>query len=136
MRTVDTLPSPEYVPHGAAEDSHDQQARAAHAMVDSTNRPGDVAYLTSTGLAEGKGIWDRMAAYIQSRNIDLRLLLDGVRPLGPLHDFALPLTPEWGRGLASWRAFGRQLVGRCHPSTYDRGGLPRPEPRGFWTFRT
>jgi len=43
-----------------------------------TDMPGDVEYLTSTGLAEGKGIWERMAAYIQSRNIDLRLLLDGL----------------------------------------------------------
>jgi len=38
--------------------------------------PGDVPQLTSVGLAEGQSIWDRMAMLIQSRSLDLRILMD------------------------------------------------------------
>jgi len=38
--------------------------------------PGDLAVLDSIGLAEGQGIWERMAAIIRARRLDVRILLD------------------------------------------------------------
>lgn len=38
--------------------------------------PGDLAALDSLGLAEGQGIWERMAAIIRARRLDVRILLD------------------------------------------------------------
>jgi len=41
-----------------------------------TEMPGDFAALDSIGMAEGQSIWDRMAAIIRSRRLDMRILLD------------------------------------------------------------
>ena len=41
-----------------------------------TELPGDFAALDSVGLGEGQGIWNRMAAIIRARRLDVRLLLD------------------------------------------------------------
>jgi len=38
--------------------------------------PGDIGHLANAGLGEGKSIWDRMAMLIQSRSLDLRILMD------------------------------------------------------------
>jgi len=38
--------------------------------------PGDIGHLANTGMGEGKSIWDRMAMLIQSRSLDLRILMD------------------------------------------------------------
>jgi len=41
-----------------------------------TEMPGDFALLDSVGLAEGQGIWERMAALIRRQRLDVRILLD------------------------------------------------------------
>jgi len=41
-----------------------------------TEMPGDFGALDSIGLAEGQGIWDRMAAIIRRQRLDVRILLD------------------------------------------------------------
>lgn len=38
--------------------------------------PGDLAVMDSVGLGEGQAIWDRMAAIIRARRLDVRILLD------------------------------------------------------------
>jgi len=38
--------------------------------------PGDIGHLANDGLAEGQSIWDRMAALICNRSLDLRILMD------------------------------------------------------------
>jgi hypothetical protein len=38
--------------------------------------PGDFSVLDNTGLAEGQGIWERMAAIIRRQRLDVRILLD------------------------------------------------------------
>ena len=38
--------------------------------------PGDLATLDNVGLAEGQGVWERMAAIIRIRRLDVRILLD------------------------------------------------------------
>ena len=38
--------------------------------------PGDLAVLDSIGLGEGQNIWERMAAIIRARRLDVRILLD------------------------------------------------------------
>ena len=60
-------------------------------------RPGDIPELSSIGLAEGEPIWDRMAAYVRQRNLDLRLLLDGL--------------DKWNRGFVPVTTFRRALGG-------------------------
>jgi Ca2+-binding EF-hand superfamily protein len=41
-----------------------------------TELPGDLSVLDSLGLAEGQGIWERMAAIIRRQRLDVRILLD------------------------------------------------------------
>ena len=41
-----------------------------------TELPGDLSVLDSVGLAEGQGIWERMAAIIRRQRLDVRILLD------------------------------------------------------------
>jgi len=38
--------------------------------------PGDLACMDSVGLAEGQGIWERMAAIVRMRRLDVRILMD------------------------------------------------------------
>ena len=38
--------------------------------------PGDVADLETVGMAEGESIWNRMAAIIRARSLDVRILMD------------------------------------------------------------
>jgi len=59
--------------------------------------PGDIPELGSVGLAEGEPIWDRMAMYVRQRNLDLRLLLDGL--------------DKWNRGFVPVTTFRRALGG-------------------------
>lgn len=41
-----------------------------------TEMPGDFAVLDTIGIAEGQGIWERMAALIRRQRLDVRILLD------------------------------------------------------------
>ena len=38
--------------------------------------PGDIGHLGSIGMAEGQSIWNRMAAIIRARRLDVRILMD------------------------------------------------------------
>jgi len=45
-------------------------------MYSEATMPGDVADLDTVGMAEGESIWNRMAAIIRARSLDVRILMD------------------------------------------------------------
>ena len=66
--------------------------------------PGDVADLVSEGIAEGESIWNRMAAIIRARSLDVRILMDA-------HDrrnYGFVDIPTFRRSLCY--AFGNQWI--------------------------
>jgi len=99
--------------------------------------PGDVPQLTSVGLAEGQSIWDRMAAYIRIRNLDMRLLLDGLdkwqRGFYPVTTFRRALGGAFGR---QWLELGmtkQEFDEICHPYlTRKPAGPGEPEAYVMW----
>jgi len=73
-------------------------------MYSEATMPGDVADLDSTGMAEGESIWNRMAAIIRARSLDVRILMDA-------HDrrnFGFVDIPTFRRSLCY--AFGNQWI--------------------------
>ena len=73
-------------------------------MYSEATMPGDVADLASTGMAEGQSIWNRMAAIIRARSLDVRILMDA-------HDrrnFGFVDIPTFRRSLCY--AFGNQWI--------------------------
>ena len=66
--------------------------------------PGDVADLDTIGMAEGESIWNRMAAIIRARSLDVRILMDA-------HDrrnYGFVDIPTFRRSLCY--AFGNQWI--------------------------
>jgi len=45
-------------------------------MYTDATKPGDVADHDTVGKAEGESIWNRMAAIIRARSLDVRILMD------------------------------------------------------------
>ena len=73
-------------------------------MYSEATMPGDVADLDTTGMAEGESIWNRMAAIIRARSLDVRILMDA-------HDrrnFGFVDIATFGRSLCY--AFGNQWI--------------------------
>ena len=73
-------------------------------MYSEATMPGDVADLDSTGMAEGQSIWNRMAAIIRARSLDVRILMDA-------HDrrnYGFVDIPTFRRSLCY--AFGNQWI--------------------------
>lgn len=73
-------------------------------MYSEATMPGDVADLDSTGMAEGESIWNRMAAIIRARSLDVRILMDA-------HDrrnYGFVDVPTFRRALCY--AFGNQWI--------------------------
>lgn len=73
-------------------------------MYSEATMPGDVADLDTVGMAEGESIWNRMAAIIRARSLDVRILMDA-------HDrrnFGFVDIPTFRRSLCY--AFGNQWI--------------------------
>ena len=73
-------------------------------MYSEATMPGDVADLASIGMAEGESIWNRMAAIIRARSLDVRILMDA-------HDrrnYGFVDIPTFRRALCY--AFGNQWI--------------------------
>jgi len=73
-------------------------------MYSEATMPGDVATMDSTGIAEGQSIWNRMAALIRARSLDVRILMDA-------HDrrnYGFVDIPTFRRSLCY--AFGNQWI--------------------------
>ena len=73
-------------------------------MYSEATMPGDVADLDSVGMAEGESIWNRMAAIIRARSLDVRILMDA-------HDrrnYGFVDIPTFRRSLCY--AFGNQWI--------------------------
>jgi len=73
-------------------------------MYSEATMPGDVADLASVGRAEGESIWNRMAAIIRARSLDVRILMDA-------HDrrnYGFVDIPTFRRSLCY--AFGNQWI--------------------------
>ena len=73
-------------------------------MYSEATMPGDVADLDTTGMAEGESIWNRMAAIIRARSLDVRILMDA-------HDrrnYGFVDIPTFRRSLCY--AFGNQWI--------------------------
>jgi Ca2+-binding EF-hand superfamily protein len=59
-----------------ASESTNSRCRASQKKDGKWDLPGDLSHLDNIGLAEGQGIWDRMAAIIRRQRLDVRILLD------------------------------------------------------------
>ena len=73
-------------------------------MYSEATMPGDVGTLDTIGMAEGESIWNRMAAIIRARSLDVRILMDA-------HDrrnFGFVDIPTFRRSLCY--AFGNQWI--------------------------
>jgi len=73
-------------------------------MYSEATMPGDVADLETVGMAEGESIWNRMAAIIRARSLDVRILMDA-------HDrrnYGFVDVPTFRRSLCY--AFGNQWI--------------------------
>ena len=73
-------------------------------MYSEATMPGDVADLATVGMAEGESIWNRMAAIIRARSLDVRILMDA-------HDrrnYGFVDIPTFRRSLCY--AFGNQWI--------------------------
>lgn len=53
-----------------------QEVQQQTSKNDKWDLPGDVSVFDNIGLAEGQGIWERMAAIIRRQRLDVRILLD------------------------------------------------------------
>merc|ERR1711988_2002924 len=66
--------------------------------------PGDIGHLDSQGMGEGQSIWQRMAALVRNRRLDVRILMDA-------HDrrnYGFVDIPTFRRSLCY--AFGNQWI--------------------------
>merc|ERR1711988_307319 len=66
--------------------------------------PGDIGHLDSQGMGEGQSIWQRMAALVRNRRLDVRILMDA-------HDrrnYGFVDVPTFRRSLCY--AFGNQWI--------------------------
>ena len=67
---------PQAVPMGGGGGFQPGQGKGTTMSQERWEMPGDLAVLDSLGLGEGQGIWERMAAIVRARRLDVRILLD------------------------------------------------------------